>query len=149
MNQYSIMLFALTGGVLLSMQGGLNSQLGVLLKNPLLATLVVYLFSTMFALIFVLISVKNVPTIQQIKAVPIYLWFTGAFFSVLGISLYYYTIPKLGISTMISIGLFGQILFSVAAGHFGWFGLPHEPIDIKRIVGVLAMFLGIFLINNK
>ncbi len=149
MNHITIMLFAMTGGVLLSVQGGLNSQLGVLLKNPLLATLVVYLFSTLFALIFVLLSVKSVPSIQQVKDIPMYLWFTGALFSVIGISLYYYTIPKLGISTMISIGLFGQLLFSVVAGHFGWFGLPQETVDIKRIVGVSAMILGIFLINNK
>ncbi|MCB2209011.1 MAG: DMT family transporter [Bacteroidetes bacterium] len=149
MNHITIMLFAMTGGVLLSVQGGLNSQLGVLLKNPLLATLVVYLFSTFFALLFVLLSVRSVPSIQQVKDIPMYLWFTGALFSVIGISLYYYTIPKLGISTMITIGLFGQMLFSVVAGHFGWFGLPQEPVDFKRVLGVSSMILGIFLINNK
>ena len=149
MNQNIVMLFALTGGVLLSLQGGLNSQLGVLLRNPLLATLVAYLFSTLFALVMVLLSIKSVPTMQQVKEIPFYLWFTGALFSVLGISLYYYTIPKLGISTMISIGLSGQILFSVLAGHFAWFGLPKEPVDLKRIVGVSAMIIGIYLINKK
>lgn len=149
MNQNVVMLFALTGGVLLSVQGGLNSQLGVLLRNPLLATLVAYLFSTLFAFVIVLFSIKSVPTAQQVKEVPFYLWFTGAFFSVLGISLYYYTIPKLGISTMISIGLFGQMLFSVLAGHFAWFGLPKEPVDLKRFVGVAAMLIGIYLINKK
>jgi len=148
-NNIFIMLIAMTGGVLLSIQGGLNAQLGVLLKNPLLATLAAYLFSTVFALLFVFFVVKDVPSIQQIKAVPVYLWFTGALFSVVGISLYYYTIPKLGISTMISIGLFGQMLFSVIAGHFAWFGLPKKTIDIKRLIGVSAMLIGIYLINKK
>lgn len=143
------MLFAMIGGVFLSIQGGLNSQLGVLLRNPLLATLVAYLFSTLFAIVLVSISIKSVPSIQQIKEIPLYLWFTGGLLSVLGISLYYYTIPKLGISTMISIGLFGQMLFSVIAGHFAWFGLPKETIDIKRIAGVSAMIIGIYLINRK
>jgi transporter family-2 protein len=139
----------MTGGVLLSIQGGLNSQLGVLLKNPLLATLVAYVFSTIFAFILVVVSIRHVPTIQQVKEIPVYLWFTGALLSVMGISLYYYTIPKLGISTMISIGLFGQILFSVIAGHFGWFGLPKEPVDLERIIGVFSMIVGIYLINKK
>ncbi|HPF52660.1 MAG TPA: DMT family transporter [Draconibacterium sp.] len=150
MNQnFFIVLFALIGGIFLSAQGGLNSQLGASLKNPLLATLVAYLFSTLFAGILVLFSLKNIPTVQQVKAIPTYLWFTGAILSVLGISLYYYTIPKLGISTMISIGLFGQMLFSVIAGHFAWFGLPKEPVDLKRLAGVTAMVLGVFLINKK
>lgn len=150
MNQnFSIMLFALIGGVFLSAQGGLNSQLGASLKNPLLATLVAYLFSTLFAGILVLLSLKNIPTLQQVKAIPVYLWFTGALLSVVGISLYYYTIPKLGISTMISIGLFGQMIFSVIAGHFARFGLPKEPLDIKRLAGMIAMILGVILINKK
>ena len=149
MNHMTIVLFAMTGGVLLSIQGGLNSQLGVLLKNPLLATLVAYVFSTIFAFILVIISIRHMPTVQQVKEIPIYLWFTGALLSVMGISLYYYTIPKLGISTMISIGLFGQMLFSVVAGHFGWFGLPKEPVDLERIIGVSAMIVGIYLINSK
>ena len=136
------------GGVFLAIQGGLNAQLGVLLKNPLLASLVAFFCSACFALLLVALSVKNVPTIQQLKEVPYYLWFTGALFSVIGVSLYYYAIPRLGIPTMISLGLCGQLVFSVVAGHFGWFGLPAEPIDYKRILGILAMITGIILINK-
>ena len=86
---------------------------------------------------------------QDIKGVPYYLWFLGALFSVAGISLYYFTIPKLGISSMISLGLCGQMIFSVIAGHFGFLGMPTEPIDYKRTMGVMAMIIGILLINNK
>ncbi|QGY45721.1 EamA-like transporter family protein [Maribellus comscasis] len=149
MNHLTIIFFALAGGVFLSIQGGLNAQLGILLKNPMLATLVAYLFSTVFAFVFALFSLKSVPTIHQVKEIPYYLWFSGALFSVIGISLYYYTIPKLGISSMISIGLFGQILFSSIAGHFAWFGLPPEPIDLRRLAGISALVIGVFLLNKK
>ena len=92
---------------------------------------------------------KSTPNWMEVKQIPVYLWFTGGLFSVLGISLYYYTIPKLGISTMISLGLFGQLAFSVIAGHFGWLNLPTEPITIKRVVGIITMLSGILLINLK
>lgn len=149
MNQYSLSILAIIGGVFLAAQGGLNSNLGVLLKNPLMASVAAFFSSTIFAFAFVLINVKSLPTIEVLKQIPIYLWFTGGLFSVLGISLYYYTIPKLGISTMISLGLLGQLAFSVIAGHFGWLGLPEEPITIKRIIGAITMLLGIVLINLK
>lgn len=149
MNNYGLLIFAFIGGVFLALQGGLNAQLGVLLKNPLLASLVAFFSSTVFALIFVLLNLKSIPTIFQIKGIPLYLWFTGGFFSVLGISLYYYTIPKLGISTMISIGLCGQLIFAVIAGNYGWLNLPLEPITLKKTIGVLSMILGIVLINLK
>ncbi len=140
---------AFIGGIFLAMQGGLNAQLGVLLKNPLLASLIAFFGSTIFALLFVVFNFKSLPTALQIKEVPFYLWFLGGFFSVIGISLYYYTIPKIGISTMISIGLCGQLIFAVIAGNYGWLNLPVEPITIKRILGILSMILGITLINFK
>lgn len=140
---------AFLAGVLLTIQGGLNTQLGILLKHPLLAAVIAFFFSLCFALLLAFSSVKNYPSEQQIKEIPFYLWFTGGLFSALGVSLYYYTIPKLGVSTMISLGLCGQLFFSVLAGHFGWFGLPVEPLTVKRALGILAMGSGILLINLK
>lgn len=148
MNQQLNMVLALVGGIFLAAQGGLNAQLGVQLKNPFLATLVAFSFSALFALVIVLALVKELPQTNQLLAIPTYLWFTGALCSVLGICLYYYTIPKLGISTMISLGLFGQLLFAALAGHFGWFGLPQETLDLKRIAGFLTMGIGIYFINT-
>lgn len=142
------MVLAFLGGVFLALQGGLNAKLGVHLKSPLLASLIAFGFSACFAFIMVVASNKELPRTVQLTGIPIYLWFTGALFSVLGICLYYYTIPKLGLSTMISLGLFGQLLFSAIAGHFGWFDMPREPLEVQRIAGVITMALGIFLINK-
>ncbi|MDC6404657.1 MULTISPECIES: DMT family transporter [Maribacter] len=149
MNQNINMILAIVGGVFLAMQGGFNAQLGVQLRNPLMASLVAFFFSMVFALLMVLMSLKNFPKVSLLYDIPKYLWFTGALFSVFGIYLYYYTIPKLGMSTMISLGLFGQLLFSAIAGHYGWFGMPQEPMEFKRILGVAAMFIGIFLIKEN
>ncbi len=148
-SQLPISALALLGGILLAAQGGFNSQLGVQLKSPLAASMTAFFCSAAFALIFFLVSNKSFPDGQNILKVPIYLWFTGAFFSVVGISLYYYTIPKLGMANMISLGLGGQLLFSVIANHYGWFGMPASPVSFTKIIGVLAMTIGITLINFK
>jgi transporter family-2 protein len=149
MNQIHLILLAFIGGIFLAIQGGLNAQLGSLLKSPILASLIAFFCSALFAGLIVLIGMKQTPSIDQVRAIPAYLWFSGALFSVVGISLYYYTIPRLGLSTMISLGLTGQLIISVIAGHFGWFGMPIEPVTIHRIIGVAAMITGILFINNK
>jgi transporter family-2 protein len=149
MNQYLLTLLAFTGGVFLALQGSLNAQLGILLKNPLLASLVAFSSSTFFAVLMVAFTVKNYPTSIEVRQIPIYLWFFGGLFSLIGISLYYYTIPKLGLATMISFGLCGQLCFAILAGHFGWFNLPLEPISVRRVGGLIAMVIGILLINLK
>lgn len=149
MNQTALSFLAVLGGVFLAAQGGFNSNLAVLLKNPLLASVAAFFSSTIFAVAFVLLSSKSSPNWTEVKQIPLYLWFTGGLFSVMGISLYYYTIPKLGISTMISLGLFGQLAFSIVAGHFGWLNLPVEPITFKKGAGFVILISGIILINIK
>lgn len=149
MNQQILSILAFVGGTFLAIQAGFNTQLGVLLKKPLLASISTSISSAVFALIFVLIYTKDIPNLNTEKQVPWYLWFTGGLFSVIGITLYYYTIPKLGISKMISLGLCGQLIFSIVAGHFGWLNLPIEPITLKKIIGTASMVIGIILISSK
>lgn len=147
--QLPIIALALLGGVFLAAQGGFNSQLGVQLKSPLAASLIAFIWSSAFAVMFILASGKSLPNTQNLLKIPTYLWFTGALFSVMGISLYYYTIPKLGMASMISLGLCGQLIFSIVANHYGWFGMASNPVSITKIIGMLAMITGIVLINIK
>ncbi|MFA5300650.1 MAG: DMT family transporter [Lutibacter sp.] len=149
MNQQFFSLVAFLGGVFLAVQAGFSTQLGSMLNKPILASISQSISGILFALIFILLFSKELPTPQTAKLIPWYLWFIGGLFSVTGITLYYYTIPKLGISKMIALGLCGQLIFSAVAGHFGWLNLPVEPITAKKIIGVGTMIAGIFLINSK
>ncbi len=149
MNTITLYFIAFFGGVLLAIQAGFNTQLSVFLKQPVLAAIATSVFSVVFASAFVLISGKPIPNLSEARLIPWYLWGIGGLFSVLGISLYFYTIPKLGLSKMIALGLCGQLIFSLLAGKFGWLNLPVEPITTKRLMGIAAMIIGIILINTK
>lgn len=142
-------LLAFVGGVFLAIQAGFNTQLGTIVKQPVLAVVSTSIASAFFGCIVILFFGKETIQLNAFQQVPWYLWFVGGLFSMIGISLYFYTIPKLGISNMIAFGLCGQLLFSVIAGKFGWLNLPVEPITTKRIIGVFAMMVGIILINTK
>ena len=148
MSNASLVSLALLGGILLAIQGGFNSQLSTQLKSPFLAALISFVISSILAGLVIALSLRKLPGWQEVQLIPPYLWFAGAMFSFVGICLYYYTIPKLGISSMISLGLTGQMLISVIAGHFGWFGLEVEPISLRRLLGIAAMIIGIILINH-
>lgn len=149
MNQHYLSIIAFLGGVCLAIQASFNTQLGTLLKKPILASLSTSISSILFAFIFILFFSKDMPNVQITKQIPWYLWFTGGLFSIVGITMYYFTIPKLGINKMISLGLCGQLLFSAIAGHFGWLDLPIEPITSKKVIGISAMIFGIIFINLK
>ncbi|WP_130736667.1 DMT family transporter [Flavobacterium sp. J27] len=149
MKEISLYIIAFLGGIFLAVQAGFNSQLGNYLKQPIFAVIVTSVGSTFFGILLASLLAKKTPTITLLADVPWYLWFIGAFFSMLGISFYFYTIPKLGISKVIALGLCGQLLFSFLAGSYGWLHLPVEMITPKRILGILAMIIGVFLLNMK
>ncbi|WP_452223107.1 DMT family transporter [Lacinutrix chionoecetis] len=142
-------LLAFIGGVFLAVQAGYNTQLGSILKQPVAAAISTSIASVIFGSIFILLFSRDTLQLTTMTQVPWYLWFVGGLFSVVGISLYFYTIPKLGISRMIALGLCGQLIFSLIAGKFGWLNLPVEPITTKRAIGACAMIIGIVLINSK
>lgn len=149
MNQFFFFCLAFVGGVFLAIQASLNANLGMILKQPIFASVAQSVSSTVFSLVIVACSVKTLPNSSIIKEVPIYLWFTGGFFSLLGISLYYFTIPRLGLSTMMSIGLSGQLILAVVASHYGWFNMPMEPVSLKKLLGIAFMLVAIMLIKIK
>ena len=140
-------LLALIAGAAIATQVSTNAQLGVLLKNSLLGTTVVFTCSSVFTLIAVIVTTKHYPQAEIISSVPIYLWFTGGALSAFGVGMFYFLAPKMGVGPMMSYGLTGQILIAIIASHFGWFDLPIKQIDAFKISGIAALIVGIILIN--
>ena len=48
---------------------------------------------------------------------------------------------------MMSYALAGQILLAMIASHFGWFNLPVKQLDVVKVTGIVALIVGITLIN--
>lgn len=147
MNNASLFLLSFSVGILVVIQGGINAKLGVMLNNTLLATSAALVMSTSFTLLAVFLTIRELPSLDQIQTIPTYMWFTGGALSFLAVTLFYYIIPRIGIATAVIFGLSGQIIFAAIASHFGWFGMPVEPITIKKVMGMLVMVMGVLLIK--
>ena len=138
---------ALAAGAAIAIQATMNSQLGVLLKSSMMGTTIAFLFSLIFTISAMLISAKSYPNLDEVKSVPLYLWFTGGALSAFGVGMFYYLIPKMGVGSMMSYALSGQILIAIIASHLGWFDLPVKPINTVKITGVILLIVGVLLIN--
>jgi len=142
-------LLAFTAGVLITAQTSLNSQLGLLLKSPMLATCIAFTASLIFTIGIVALFSKEYPSAVMIKSVPLYLWFLGGLLSAVGVVLFYWLIPQMGAGAMISCAMSGQIILALLAGHYGWFELPVKPLTLNRAVGCISMLIGVWLINRS
>lgn len=141
-------LLSFFAGIAIAIQANVNSQLGVFLTSSLLATSIALVGSFIFTSIAITFLIKELPTLEVVKSVPIHLWFTGGLLSSFALASFFFVIPKIGILSMISFSLAGQLLYSLISSHYGWFGMPITPINIGKIIGVISMLVGIFLINK-
>ena len=145
-------LLAMAAGAAIAIQATMNAKLGVLLKSAMMGTSVAFFFSCVFAvsamvLSAIMFSTKQVPQMADIKSVPVYLWFSGGALSAFGVGMFYYLIPKMGVGSMMSYALSGQILIAIVASHFGWFELPVKPITLLKMAGALSLVTGVLLLN--
>jgi len=140
-------LLALVAGAAIAVQATMNAQLGVLLKSSMLGTSIAFLFSCLFTVFAIMLSTRQYPQMSDIKSVPLYLWFSGGALSAFGVGLFYYLIPKMGVGSMMSYALSGQILIAVVASHFGWFNLPVKSIDVIKVFGAISLIIGVLLLN--
>lgn len=146
MNPLSIL--ALTAGAAIATQASMNARLGALLHNSMLGTTIAFAFSFLCSLVIVIFISRNYPTAAQIQSVPVYLWFSGGTLAALGVGLFYYLIPKMGVGPMMSYALASQLLVAIMASHFGWFELPVKTFTPSRALGIAALIVGILLINK-
>lgn len=146
MNYFSWL--ALLAGAAIGLQAGMNAQLGVILKSPLLSAAITFIVACCCVLIVVALTTRQLPSAVNVQSVPLHLWFSGAI-SAFGVASFYFLIPRMGVGPMMSFALTGQLLIAMLVSHFGWFDLPVKSISVSKCLGVLAMIAGILLINRE
>ncbi len=140
-------IYALAAGVAITLQATMNAQLGVLLKSSITATSIAFFVSCVFSISVMALTIKQYPQMTDIKSVPVYLWFSGGALSAFAVGMFYYLIPKMGVGSVMSYALSGQLLIAMIASHFGWFDLPVKPVTTLKVVGALSLIAGVIVLN--
>ncbi|MBK6941950.1 MAG: DMT family transporter [Planctomycetes bacterium] len=138
---------AFLAGALVSVQTGINTQLGRQLGQPLQAAFVSFVIGTLaLGLALPLLRVAY-PAPARVGAVGLPL-LTGG---VLG-AIFVFSMIALGtrLSAAVLVGLVvgGQLIASLVLDHFGWLGFPQHALSVPRIVGAGLIVAGVLLIRK-
>jgi len=145
--RYFLMILALVVGCLLPIQASINAKLGTFLKAPLMAALVNFIVGG-FILLMVIIGTRTPNNIiLAIKEAPVYAWIGGLMGSIYVASIIL-LVPRLGAALSFGLIVCGQLVFSLILDHFGLFGVPVQPVNWGRIVGILLILGGILVIQK-
>lgn len=146
-NTLFYILLMLVAGLGIPTMASLNAGLGGKLQSPLLAV-VILLTVGLIAAIVLLLFVESAPKTFYVENTPWYLYMGGMLFVVYIVSVTL-TIPKLGVANSIGVVLLGQLVAMCLLDHFGAFGLAKYELDLKRLLGLLFMVIGIMLVVSK
>ena len=139
-----LMLFA---GMGIPIMAALNAGLGAKLQSPALAATILFLVGLIGSTIF-LLAFEGVPSSRLNREIPIYFNLGGLFvlFYVLSIS---WVAPRFGIGNAISFVLLGQLLAMITVDQFGLMGAQQTSLTWQRIIGLVFMSIGVFLVVRK
>ncbi|WP_104403455.1 DMT family transporter [Vibrio penaeicida] len=138
-------LFAFLGGCIIPIQAimtdALKSKLAI---DQVDATFILYFGGAITSLFFSLIINKH-NVLLKFQVSDWWMWASGCigFFYIF---LMFIAFPKLGVSVSILFVFLGQVVLSVAIDHFGLFGMPHHPISVTKLIGLIFILMGAALI---
>jgi transporter family-2 protein len=141
-------LYGLTilAGLANAIQPGQNATLSKSLGLPVTAGLITLLVSTSALLIGGLaIGKLEMPTGQQLAAVPWWAWLGGCF-SVLLIMAQLYASPAIGAASFLGIIVTVGVTASIVLDNYGWVGFPVHPASLWRMLGAVLMIAGVALV---
>jgi transporter family-2 protein len=140
-------ILGIVAGFGLTVQVGMNSQLRKVLQSANFAALVSFLVGTVALVALVLVLRMPVPERAAFTAVPWWAWLgglLGAFY----VASSTIVAAELGASTLLGLALLGQLATALVIDHFGWLGLPVNPITWTRLAGVALLGAGVWLISR-
>ena len=133
-------------GAMITIQSVLNSALGK--RIEILGSVIT---ATIVSLFILLISILIFPGSANFKRIPgadeWYLYMGG----ILGIAILaapIFLIPRIGATSTLTAIVVGQLLLALILDHYGLFDFPKIEISPIRIVGILLLGIGAYLIKK-
>src|SRR4051812_45208484 len=141
-------LLGIAAGFGISVQVGMNTQLRRVLGSAYSAALISFLVGTIALGAMVLLTRTAPPSRATFGAIPWWAWFgglCGAFY----VAVSTIVAAQLGAASLLALALAGQLTMALMIDHFGWLGLPENPITWVRFAGIGLLAAGAWLITMK
>jgi transporter family-2 protein len=140
-------LLVFIAGAMVAIQAPTNAILAKAGGSPVLAALISFAVGTI-ALFLVWLASGNRPGTAAFGGLPWYAWIGGLYGAVF-VGVAAYAAPKIGVASLITIGIAGQIAMALLLDHFGALGLHREPINLGRVAGAALVIGGVILVRRS
>lgn len=140
------LLLALVAGILVAVQAPTNAILAKASGSPVVAAFISFLVGTV-ALAALVAATSGRVFAPELRDVPWYAW-VGGLYGAIFVAVAAFAAPRIGIGVLLTAAIAGQLLAAVILDHYGFFGLPRQPVNLTRIAGVALVLAGAVLVRR-
>ena len=140
-------LLVIFAGGMIAVQAPTNAMLAKTGGSPTLAALISFAVGTV-ALFAAWLAGGNRPATTAFAGLPWYAWL-GGLYGATYVAVAAYAAPKIGLASLITIGIAGQIAMALWLDHIGALGLPREPVSLGRLLGAAFVVAGVVLVRRS
>jgi bacterial/archaeal transporter family-2 protein len=133
-------------GCSVAFQQLLNANLGKTLHSALWSAFVSYFGGTIALAVLLVILREPFFNLVPSTRAPLIAW-TGGIFGAMFIATNAIMIPRLGVATVMTLVVVGQLLSSLVFDHFGLLGTPLHQITFVRLLGAACLIAGAAMVS--
>ncbi len=74
---------------------------------------------------------------------------TGGLFGAFFVTMTIVGVPRIGITAVLALTIVSQLIAGLVMDHYGLFGMRSIAIDYKRMLGVVLLLAGVFLVCKR
>jgi transporter family-2 protein len=136
------LLLSACAGMLVAMQPPINSKLGSSVGTFAAAT-ISFMVGTLALLAVAVVAGGS--HLSGLKDVP-WWYFAGGFIGAVFVASSLVTVRTLGAGGVVAATIAGQLTASVVIDNFGLLGITKQPLGVTRVIGIVLLAAGVFLI---
>ncbi len=147
LNRFLLFFMVALGGAGLAVQIAWNARLRLSTGSPILTTIVSLSVSLLSLFLVWASGISERGALPAFTAVPTWAWLGGVFAAYYLVSSLV-AIPKLGVASVFSLVIAGQVIMSLILDSTGAFGINQISPSGSRIVGTVLLLGGAVLIQK-
>ncbi len=140
---FAVVLTAFVGG-LIALQAPINSMLGKA-TGSFQAAFISFAIGTVVLAVIAAFAKGGFGTMGEATSLQWY-YLTGGVLGAAYVTTVLVTVRELGAGPVVAATIAGQLSASVVLDQFGLLGLPKDPITLGKVVGVVLLAAGVYLI---
>jgi len=137
---------AFISGAFMPLQAGINGLLAREISSTLTATTISFVIGAI-SLLLIMLYQRDTITLSSLKNLSWWHW-TGGLMGAFFVFTAAFAAPRIGALLFMGLVLAGQLTGAVLLDQQGWAGFREAPISLSKILGLMCILAGVWLIRR-